>query len=98
MPSVDRPRPALPQLAGDQGAKFQHLPPHRFIGDVELTPGEQIFHVPERLSEREHELRDRLAYAPPYSEEQGRPAGCGKMRLSYTGALRDGPSGLLRVR
>lgn len=26
----------------------------------------------ERLRDREHELRDRLAYAPPYSEERGR--------------------------
>ena len=26
----------------------------------------------ERLREREHELRDRLAYAPPYSEERER--------------------------
>jgi hypothetical protein len=26
----------------------------------------------ERLREREHELRDRLAYAPPYSEERAR--------------------------
>jgi hypothetical protein len=29
----------------------------------------------ERLRDREHDLRDRLAYAPPYGEERGRLEG-----------------------
>jgi hypothetical protein len=36
---------ALPQLARDQRAEFQHPAPHRFIGDFEPTLGEQFLHV-----------------------------------------------------
>jgi hypothetical protein len=36
---------ALPQLARDQRAKFQHPSPHRFIGDVQTAFGEQFLHV-----------------------------------------------------
>jgi hypothetical protein len=36
---------ALPQLARDQRAKFQHPAPHRFIGDVKPTLGQQFLDV-----------------------------------------------------
>ena len=45
MPSRARAWAALPQLARDQRAEFQHPAPHRFIGDVEPTLGEQFLHV-----------------------------------------------------
>jgi hypothetical protein len=51
MPSVARPRPALPQLAGDQRTEFQHPAPHRFVGDVEPSLGKQILRVP--IAQRE---------------------------------------------
>src|SRR5690242_260403 len=36
---------ALPQLARDQPAEFQHPAPHGFIGDVEPTLGKQFLHI-----------------------------------------------------
>ena len=44
--SIARAGTALPQLARDQGAKFQHPAPHRFIGDVKPTLGQQFLDVP----------------------------------------------------
>ena len=43
-------------------------PPRRDERDYDRERWEHC----ERLREREHELRDRLAYAPPYSEERER--------------------------
>ena len=43
-------------------------PPRRDERDYDRERSEHC----ERLRDREHELRDRLAYAPPYSEERGR--------------------------
>jgi hypothetical protein len=37
-------------------------------------PGNYREHC-ERLRDREHDIRDRLAYAPPYGEERGRLEG-----------------------
>jgi hypothetical protein len=45
VPSRARAWAALPQLARDHRAEFQHPAPHRFIGDVEPTLGEQFLHV-----------------------------------------------------
>ena len=45
VPSRARAWAALPQLARDQRAEFQHPAPHRFIRDVEPTLGEQFLHV-----------------------------------------------------
>jgi hypothetical protein len=36
---------ALPQLARNLGAEFEDPAPHRFIGDVELTLGQQLLDV-----------------------------------------------------
>jgi len=53
--SVARTRPALPQLAGDQRTKFQHPAPHRFVGNVQPTLGQEILHVP--VAEREAQVQ-----------------------------------------
>ena len=45
VPSRPRPRAALPQLARDRRAEFQHPAPHRFIRDVVPTLGQQFLHV-----------------------------------------------------
>ena len=50
---------ALPQLARDQRAEFQHPAPHRFIGDVEPTLGEQVLYV--SIAQGEAEIKpDRM--------------------------------------
>ena len=45
VPSRARAWAALPQLACDQRAEFQHPAPHRFIRDLEPPLGEQFLHV-----------------------------------------------------
>ena len=55
VPSVARTRLALPQLAGDQRTKFQYPAPHRFVGNVQPTLGQEILHVP--LAEREAQVQ-----------------------------------------
>src|SRR5215472_7865469 len=42
MPSVARPRATPTQLSRDRGTEFQHPVPHRFVGDVETSFGEQF--------------------------------------------------------
>jgi hypothetical protein len=46
---------ALSQLRCDQRAEFQHPAPHRLIGDVEPTLGEQFLHV--SVAQREAEIK-----------------------------------------
>src|SRR5271169_6644760 len=46
---------ALPQLACDRRAEFQHPAPHRFIRDVVPTLGEQFLHV--SVAQREAETK-----------------------------------------
>ena len=58
-PYIQIPIPGIPGVAP---------PPRRDERDYDRERWEHC----ERLREREHELRDRLAYAPPYSEERGR--------------------------
>jgi hypothetical protein len=58
-PYIQIPIPGIPGVAP---------PPRRDERDYDR---ERSAHC-ERLRDREHELRDRLAYAPPYSEERGR--------------------------
>jgi hypothetical protein len=54
VPSRARAWAALPQLACDQRAKFQHPASHRFIGDIEPTLSEQFLHV--SVAQREAEI------------------------------------------
>jgi hypothetical protein len=58
-PYIQIPIPGIPGAAP---------PPRRDERDYDRERWEHC----ERLREREHELRDRLAYAPPYSEERER--------------------------
>jgi hypothetical protein len=58
-PYIQIPIPGIPGVAP---------PPRRDERDYDRERSEHC----ERLGEREHELRDRLAYAPPYSEERER--------------------------
>jgi hypothetical protein len=53
-PSVARPRPALPQLAGDQRTKLQHPAPHRFVRNVQPALGEKILDIP--VAQREAQV------------------------------------------
>ena len=55
LPSRARAWAALPQLARDQRAEFQHPAPHRLIGDVEPALGEQFLHV--SLAQGEAEIK-----------------------------------------
>jgi hypothetical protein len=59
-PYIQIPIPGIPGVAPP--------PPRRDERDYDRERWEHC----ERLREREHELRDRLAYAPPYSEERER--------------------------
>ena len=58
-PYIQIPIPGIPGVAP---------PPRRDERDYDRERREHCEH----LGEREHELRDRLAYAPPYSEERER--------------------------
>src|SRR5258708_39039096 len=54
-PSIAGSRPMLAQLSRDRGAKLQHPAPHRFIGEVEPTLGEQFLDVAVAQGEAEIE-------------------------------------------
>jgi hypothetical protein len=54
---------ALPQLARDQRAKFQHPAPHRFIGDVKPTLGQQFLDVSVAQGEAVLNLASRLGWS-----------------------------------
>ena len=54
MPSIAWPRLTLAQPSRNRRAEFQHPTPHRFIGEVEPTLGEQILHV--AVAQREAEI------------------------------------------
>ena len=45
MPSIARPRAMPAQPPGDHKPELQHPAPHRFIGDLKPTFGEQLFDV-----------------------------------------------------
>jgi len=45
MPSVARPRATPTQPSRDRGTEFQHPAPHRFVGDVETSLGQQFLDV-----------------------------------------------------
>ena len=66
---------ALPQLGHAQG--YIQVPIPGIPGFVPPPPPQEREYRGwrehcEHLRDREHELRDRLAYTPPYSEERGR--------------------------
>jgi hypothetical protein len=42
VPAIARPRTALTELSRDDGTEFQRPSPHRFIGDVEPSFGQQF--------------------------------------------------------
>jgi hypothetical protein len=45
VPAIARPRTALTEPSRDRGTEFQHPAPHRFIGDVEPSFGQQLFDI-----------------------------------------------------
>src|SRR5215468_11098074 len=45
MPSVAWPRPPPAQPSGDHRPELEHPTPHRFVGKIEPTLGEQLLHV-----------------------------------------------------
>jgi hypothetical protein len=45
MPAIARPRAKLAQLSCDRGTEFQHPAPHRFVGDVEPSFGQQFLDI-----------------------------------------------------
>jgi hypothetical protein len=70
---------ALPQLARDQRAEFQHPAPHRFIRDVEPTVGEKFLHV--SVAQGEAEIKaDRVL------NHLGRKAMAAIRKLSHGGS------------
>jgi hypothetical protein len=59
MPTIARPRAALAQPSRDAGAELQHPSPHRFVGDVEPSFGQQFLDIAVAQGEAEVEP-DRL--------------------------------------
>src|ERR1700757_1276812 len=45
MPAIARPRAMLPQPSRDHGTELQHPAPHRFVGDVEPSFGQQFLDI-----------------------------------------------------
>ncbi len=45
MPAIARPRATLAQPSRDRGTELQHPAPHRFIGDVEPSVGQQLLDI-----------------------------------------------------
>jgi hypothetical protein len=76
VPSRARARAALPQLARDQRAEFQHPAPHRFIGDLEPALGKQFLHV--SVAQREAEIKP-----DPVLNDLGRKAMTAILKLSH---------------
>jgi hypothetical protein len=68
---------ALPQTGFAQGQPYIQVPVPQIPGVTTQPRGDRNYdrerweHC-ERLRDREHELRDRLAYAPPYGEDRAR--------------------------
>jgi hypothetical protein len=55
VPSVARTRPALPQPSRDPRTELQHPSPHRFVGDVEPSFGQELLDIAIAQSEPEIE-------------------------------------------
>src|SRR5205823_13540651 len=55
MPAVARPWSAPPQLACDPGPEFQNPAPHRFIGNLQASLGEEFLNV--AVAQREPEIK-----------------------------------------
>ena len=55
MPAVARPRATLSQPPSDRGTELQHPSPHRFIGDVEPSCGQQFLDIAVAQGEAEIE-------------------------------------------
>ena len=82
---------ALPQLARDQRAKFQHPAPHRFIGDVKPTLGQQFLDV--SVAQGEAEIQpDRVL------DDLGREAMTAVGERSHLDILSGSPLSRLRFR
>ena len=45
MPAIARPRATLAQASRDRGTELQHPAPHRFVGDVEPSLGQQLLDI-----------------------------------------------------
>jgi hypothetical protein len=75
MPAIAWPRAMSAQPSGDHRPELQHPAPHRFVGEVEPTFGEQILHIPVAQGETEIEpdrvLDDRRRKAVAAIREKG---------------------------
>jgi hypothetical protein len=82
MPAVARPRATLSQPPSDRGTELQHPSPHRFIGDVEPSCGQQFLDIAVAQSEAEIEP-DRVL------DDLGRGAMAAVAELSHADILPD---------
>src|SRR6202030_1019428 len=55
MPAIARPRATLAQPSRDRGTELQHPSPHRFVGDVEPSFGQQFLDIAVAQGEAEIE-------------------------------------------
>ena len=55
MPAIARPRATLAQPSRDRGTELQHPSPHRFVGDVEPSFGQQLLDIAVAQGEAEIE-------------------------------------------
>ena len=55
MPAIARPGATLAQPSRDRGTELQHPSPHRFVGDVEPSFGQQFLDIAIAQSEAEIE-------------------------------------------
>src|SRR4029077_4240937 len=82
MPAVARPRATLSQPPSDRGTELQHPSPHRFIGDVEPSCGQQFLDIAVAQGEAEIEP-DRVL------DDLGRGAMAAVAELSHADILPD---------
>src|SRR5208282_2913878 len=54
MPLGRWPRASMPKFSGEQRPEFQDPSPHRLVGDIQPTLGEQVFDV--AIAERETDI------------------------------------------
>ena len=55
MPAIARPRATLAQPSRDRGTELEHPAPHRFVGDVEPSFGQQLLDIAVAQGEAEIE-------------------------------------------
>src|SRR5271166_2323510 len=84
MPAIARPRATLAQPSRDRGTELQNPAPHRFVGDVEPSVGQQLLDI--AIAQGEAEIKpDRVL------DDLGREAMAAVAERSHSDILPDPP-------